>query len=72
MNSVKSQDINLLVVVSESGPSKRQDTIVKILKERVENSGGTLKIVYDRLSDKISGENFTEVYYDEISSVVHR
>ena len=47
MNSVKLQDINLLIVHGKDGVSDRQNTIVNILKGRVHGAGGKLNIKYE-------------------------
>lgn len=70
MNSVKSRDINLLVVHGDKGVTKRQQTIVTILKGRTEDNGGRFTVRYEPFdSMKINGESWSEVIYDEISSV---
>lgn len=70
MSLAKSCDINLLVVHGKNGVTKRQDTIVSILKGRTENNGGRFTVRYEPFdSNKINGESWSEVIYDEISSV---
>lgn len=72
MNSVKSLDINLLVMHVDNCPSERQKTIVKILKGRTENNGGKLTVRYEQITGKIQGMEFDKVYYDEVSGVGDR
>lgn len=71
MNSVKLQDINLLIVHGKDGVSDRQNTIVNILKGRVHGAGGKLNIKYEPFnSGKIKGSTWDMVFVDEVSSLV--
>lgn len=71
MSLVKSRDINLLVVHGESGLSKRQKDIVSVIKGRTENQGGRFTVRYENFDcSKINGLTFSEVYFDEVSSLV--
>lgn len=66
MNSVKSPVIKYEVVHSDKGVSKRQETIVRILKGRTKQIGGKFRVTYNWSSDKLQGMEFDEVYIDDI------
>lgn len=72
MNSVKSLDINLLVVHGDKGVSKRHQTIVRILKGRTKQIGGKFSVTYNVSSDKLQGMEIDEVYIDDISGMGHK
>lgn len=64
MGTVKSQDINILMVGYGDKPSNRQLQWLNILKGREDS--GRFNVTYEKLTGKIQGKTWDEVYVDEL------
>lgn len=68
MNSVRFKGIeNILFVGNGVNPHPKQLVWMNILKAR--DGDGKFTVTYDRLSGKLQGMEFDEVYFDEIPSL---